>query len=199
VGGYTHNVSRSAPGLVPIFRSDSQLRLLGQLFLHPDQEQTIAELEHATGIPQQTISREVNRLLGARFLAGRRVGRLHFVKPDRANPYFPELSGLLLKALGPRSVLAEYLEGMDGVEEAYLFGSWARRYEGESGAPPGDIDVVIVGTPDVDKVFDVCRAAGVILGQEVNPVILTPEEWRARRSGFIRDVRRGPLVPVVAK
>jgi hypothetical protein len=53
--------------------------LLGQPFLHPDQEQTIADLETATGIPQQTLSREVNRQLAAGLLEGRRVGRLDLV------------------------------------------------------------------------------------------------------------------------
>jgi predicted nucleotidyltransferase len=196
VGGYTRCVSRSAPGLLPIFRSDSQLRLLGQLFLHPDLEQTIAELEAATAIPQQTVSREVDRLVRAGLLDDRRQGRMHFVRPNPANPYFPELSGLLLKALGPRSVLAERLEGLEGVDEAYLFGSWARRYEGEPGAPPGDIDVVIIGEPDVDEVYEACREAGAVLGQEVNPVILTQQEWRGRRSGFVREIRSGPLVTI---
>lgn len=192
-------MSQSAPGLLPIFRSGNQLRLLGQLFLHPDQEQTIADLEQAAGIPQQTVSREVNRLLAAGVLRGRRVGRLHFVRPNDANPYFPELAGLLLKALGPRTVLARHLSGIRGIAETYLFGSWARRYAGEPGAPPGDIDVLIIGEPDVDEVYNACRDAGAELGQEVNPVLLTADEWKARRSGFVRQVRSGPLVPVTAE
>jgi DNA-binding transcriptional ArsR family regulator len=84
----------------------------------PGQEQTIAELEAATSIPQQTVSREVERLLRAGLLDDRRQGRMHFVRPNPANPYFPELSGLLLKALGPRSVLAEQLEPLEGIDEA---------------------------------------------------------------------------------
>ena len=187
-------MSRSAPGLLPIFRSDSQLHLLAQLFLHPDRERTIGELVEATGIPQQTVSREVDRLLQAGLLIGRRVGRLHLVKPDRSNRYFPELSGLLLKALGPLPVLAQHLVELEGIDEAYIFGSWARRYLGEPGPPPGDIDVVVIGEPDVDAVYEACRVAGEILGQAVNPVILAAEEWAARRSGFVREVRSGSLV-----
>lgn len=187
-------MSRPAPGLTPIFRSDNQMRLLGQLFLHADQEQTIADLETATGIPQQTLSREVNRLLAAGLLEGRRVGRLHFVKPNLASPYYPELSGLLLKALGPLQVLSERLRRVAGIDDAYLFGSWARRYQGEAGPPPGDIDVAVVGNPDVDEIYEACNEASRVLGQEVNPVILTPEEWRSKRSGFIRQVRSGPLI-----
>jgi predicted nucleotidyltransferase len=172
------------------------MRLLGQLYLHPDWEQTIANLEQATGIPQQTVSREVNRLLAAGLVDGRRLGRLHLVKPNQASPYFPELFGLLLKALGPLSVLADRLADLAGIEKAYIFGSWARRYEGEPGAPPGDIDVVIIGEPDVDEAYEACRNAGAVLGQEVNAVLLTPEEWRRQGSGFIREVASGPLVLV---
>jgi DNA-binding transcriptional ArsR family regulator len=194
MSGYTYSMSRSAPGLIPIFRSHNQMRLLGQLFLHPEQEQTIAELEAATGIPQQTLSREVNRLLAAGLLEGRRVGRLHLVKPNHASPYYPELSTLLLKALGPVQSLSDHLRRVTGIDDAYLFGSWARRYRGEPGPPPGDIDVVVIGTPDVDDVYEACTAVSRLLRQEVNPVILTPDEWRSKRSGFIREVRSGPLV-----
>ena len=190
-------MSRSAPGLLPIFRSKGQMALLGQLFLHPDREQTLAELVEATGIPQQTVSREVARLVRAGLLVGRRVGRLHFVRPNEASQYFPELSGLLLKALGPRSLLAESLSKAEGVEAAYLFGSWARRYEGEPGSPPGDIDVVVIGEPDVDAIYEATGEVSRLVGQEVNPVVLTPAEWRSGRSGFVKEVRSGPLVPVV--
>ena len=172
------------------------MQLLARVFLDSDREQTIAELVEATGIPQQTVSREVDRLLQAGLLSGRRVGRMHFVKPNVSNRYFPELSGLLLKALGPLPVLAEGLAKLEGIDEAYLFGSWARRYRGETGPPPGDIDLVVVGAPDVDEVYEACRRAGSILGQEINVVILAPEDWRAQDSGFVRDVRSRPLVPV---
>ena len=151
-------MSQSAPGLIPIFGSEGQLRLLGRSSF--TRTGTLAELQQTTGITQQTVSREVNRLLDAGLLHGRRLGRLHLVKPSRASPYFPELSGLLLKALGPRSVLGERLAGVDGIEDAYIFGSWARRYEGEPGAPPGDIDVVIIGEPNVDAVYDSTSSAG---------------------------------------
>jgi hypothetical protein len=32
------------------------------------------------------------------------------------------------------------------------------------------------------------------LGQEVNPVVLTPAEWRSKRSGFVHELRKGTLV-----
>jgi len=124
------------------------------------------------------------------------TGCMHFITPDRTSPYFPELSALLLKVLGPRQVLTEALVTIGGIQAAYIFGSWARRYQGEPCAPPGDIDVVIIGEPDVDKVYEATHRASSELGQEVNAVFLTPAEWRARRTGFVRQIRSGPLVEV---
>ena len=41
---------------------------------------------------------------------------------------------------------------MAGVEAAYLFGSWAARYQGVEGQRPvGDIDLLVLGEPDRDE------------------------------------------------
>ena len=189
-------MSEAAPALVPIFRSQSQLRLLAHLFLHPDTEYTLSDLERTLRIPQQTVSREVGRLVRAGLLRSRAVGRAQVVRANETSPYFPDLAGLLLKALGPRPLLAEALVLVEGVTDAYLFGSWARRYTGQPGLPPGDIDVAVIGDPDVDEVFTAVGSAARALQQEVNPVIIPPREWAAAKSGFVREVRNGPLVPI---
>lgn len=172
------------------------MRLLGHLFLRPEVDYTIADLEHATGIPQQTLSRELARLVHAGLVRDRRQGRMHFVAANQASPYFPELAGLLLKALGPKEVLADELAGVSGIREAYIFGSWARRYDGIPGEPPRDVDVVVIGEPNVDEVYAACQRTARTISQEVNPVVLTPKEWKQKRSGFLREVDAGSLVQV---
>ncbi|MGQ0670645.1 MAG: MarR family transcriptional regulator [Actinomycetota bacterium] len=193
-GDIIRSVSESPPGLLPIFRSRHQLRLLGYLFVHAGSEFSIAELERRTGISQQTISREVDRLARAGLLSVRPAGRMRLVEADAGSPYFFELRALLLKVSGPAVVLAESLAGVTGIREAYLFGSWALRYQGELGPPPADVDVLVVGDADPDAVEAVCVDVGRRLRIEVNPVVLSDEEWRRSGSGFLRQLRRGPLV-----
>lgn len=191
-------MSESAPGLLPIFRSRHQLRLLGDLFVNAGSAPSIAELERRTGIPQQTISREVDRLSKAGLLKVRSLGRMKLVEANQDSTYFPELRALLLKAAGPAVVLGDRLRRIPGIDEAYVFGSWARRYEGEIGPPPADVDVMVVGDADPDAVEAACLQAGRRLGLEVNPVVLSGAEWRRSRSGFVRHVRKGPLVQVLS-
>ena len=173
------------------------MRLLGYLFLRPDVEHTIADLESSTGIPQQTLSRELARLIHAGLVRDRRQGRMHLVTANQGSPYFPELAGLLLKALGPKEVLADELAGVAGITEAYIFGSWARRYDGQAGDPPRDVDVIVIGEPDVDDVYAACQRTARTIGAEVNPVVLTPKEWKHKRSGFLRELHTASLVAVV--
>ncbi len=194
LGDIIRSVSESPPGLLPIFRSRQQLALLGYLFVHAGQAFSLAELERRTGVAQQTISREVDRLAKAGLLSVRPAGRMKLVEADAGSPYFPELRALLLKVSGPAVALAEGLKGIAGILEAYLFGSWARRYQGELGPPPADVDLLVVGDADPDVVEGACVEVGRRLGIEVNPVVLSDDEWRGSGSGFVRQLREGPLV-----
>jgi len=196
MGDIIQNVSESAPTLLPIFRSQSQLRLLGYMFVHTGSEISIGELERRTGIPQQTISREVDRLAQAGILAVRSLGRMRLVAANPDSPYFAELQGLLLKAAGPALLLSEALAEVRGIREAHIFGSWARRYHGEPGPAPADVDLVVVGDADPEAVETLSVEVGRRLGLEVNPVVLSEQEWDDADSGFLRQLHEGPLVQV---
>jgi len=194
MSSYIHNVSERRPTLLPLLRSENQLRLLTALLLAPERTWTITELARATGVPQPSASREVARLGEAGILrvGGSRNNRQVSAEVDSA--IFPELQSLLLKTVGPKPVLETCLSEVAGIESAFIYGSWARRYEGEAGAPPGDIDLLVVGTPQVDAVYDVAEKAAAQLSREVNPTVLTRYEWEASSEGFIEQLRRSPLV-----
>jgi DNA-binding transcriptional ArsR family regulator len=179
-----------------LFRSAHQLRLLGELFVRADEPKSIAELSQATGIPQATVSREVARLEEAGVLHTTTRGRLRLVEANDRLPYYSELRSLLLKTIGPAAVLRDRLGAVAGIEEAYIFGSWAARYHGEQGPPPNDIDLLVLGALDLDELYAACRQAEAELRLDVNPVVRTTGEWRRRDRGFLDAVRRGPLVAV---
>lgn len=191
--GIIHNVNRRSATIVPIFRSKHQMEILGHLFLRPERRLSISQIARETRVSQPTVSREVNRLGRAGILTSETVGRTRLVRPNLDSPYFVELQSLLLKTLGPAPLLSERLEKLSGVREAYIFGSWARRYSGEVGTPPADIDVAVIGDPPVDAVDQACRVVEKRIGIEVNPVVIAPREWSSGSSGFIRQVKKGAL------
>jgi len=183
-----------APPLLPFFRSETQARILATLFSGVNGGRSLVELARLSGSATPTVHHEVERLERAGVVVSERIGNVRLVRPNVNLPYYEELRMLLLKTYGPVAVLTGMLQGVSGIERAYIFGSWARRYQGEQGPLPGDIDLLVVGDPDSDDVYDVCRRAEQLLGSAVNPSILTASEWERPRTGFVQAVKQRPRV-----
>jgi predicted nucleotidyltransferase len=189
----------ASPPLLPIFRSRQQAELLALLLDDPDLEIGLTELAAVLDIPYPSVHREVNRAESAGLLITRRVGRTRLVRANSASPYFDGLRQVLTRAFGPPAVLAEALAGVDAVEAAYLFGSWAARYEGMEGERPvGDIDLLVLGDPDRDELYARIEGASLRLGREVQ-VTIRAAGWLTNGEGAFHDtIVNRPLEPVLA-
>ncbi len=187
-------VSTAPPRLAPIFRSDTQLQILGATYLEPERRFSIRELVKRSGRPQPTVAREVDRLaeaglLGTELRSGRRS-----VWASTTSPIFDELHSILLKTLGPKTVLETQLRGLPGVDRALIYGSWARRYHGDPGPLPQDVDLMIIGTADVAEIRAEADSASRKLGRDVNATVLTASEWDESPSAFAAHLGSEPLV-----
>ncbi|MEU5263055.1 ArsR family transcriptional regulator [Amycolatopsis sp. NPDC021455] len=189
---------KASPSLLPLLRSRMQGELLALVLLHPEREYSITELAEACAVTPTAVLREVERLVAGGILEDRRVGRSRLVKARTDTPLYRPLSEVLAVTFGPMPLLAEALSGLAGVREAYIYGSWAARYSGEPGPPPGDVDVLVVGSPDPDALFDLAEGVSRRLGREVNVHRISPSSWAASSSTdpFLTSVRERPLIPL---
>lgn len=187
-------MSTRRPRLAPIFRSDTQLQILGATYLEPERRFTIPELVERSSRPQPTVAREVERLTEAGLLESELRSGRRTVWAAATSPIFDELRSLLIKTVGPKAVLEDRFRGMRGVERAFIYGSWASRHHGEPGPQPRDIDLLVIGSANVTDVRTEADIATGTLGRDVNVAVLTPAEWDRAASGFIEHVKSGPLV-----
>jgi len=189
-------VSTAPPRLAPIFRSETQLQVLGATYLEPERHFTIPELVERSCRPQPTVAREVDRLTEAGLLQSELRGGRRSVWANTTFPIFDELHSILLKTIGPKAVLEQQLRGLGGVDQALIYGSWARRYHGEPGPLPQDVDLMVIGHADVGEVRSEADVASRRLGRDVNVTVLTPEEWERGGTGFLTHLKSQPLVPL---
>ena len=184
-----------SPSLLPILRSRMQGELLALVLLHPEREYGITELATDFGVTPTAVLREVARLVDGGILTDRRVGRSRLVRARTDTPLYRPLSDLMAVSFGPAPVLTDALAGLEGVQQAYIYGSWAARYNGEPGSPPADVDVLVVGAPDADTLFDLAEEASRRLRREVNVHRVSVEAWEAGTDDpFLTSVRERPLV-----
>ena len=192
--------TRSAPSLLPILRSRQQGEVLTFLLCDPERETSMSKLAHRVGVPLSSVHREVERAEAAGIITSRRLGNTRFVRADTESPYYDSLSDLMVKAFGPPHVLAETLEGVDGIDAAYVFGSWAARLHGVAGKRPvNDIDVLVLGEPDRAELYEALSGVEGRLGRPVNVVIRDAEWLRDGSGGFHATVTERPVVAIEIK
>lgn len=184
--------------LMPLLRSQLLGELLAWISLHPEVSYSVTELAQRLGVSASTVSREADRLVDAGLVREVRRGNLRLLQFESGNPLARALTELMALTYGPAPVLAELLPAVDGVAEAYIFGSWAARYAGEAGPPPRDVDVLVVGDADDDELADVASKAERLLGREVNVHRVSSSAWHSDADDpFLTSVRSRPRHAIV--
>lgn len=185
-----------SPPLLPLLRSRHQAEILTLVLLSPEHEWSLTELATRVGSSVATAQREVTRAEQTGVVTSRRLGNTRLVTSAQS-PLTEPLTELLLRSFGPRHVIADELSGLAGIDHAMIFGSWAARYVGERGRAPADIDLLIIGTPDRDALFDATERASARLAREVNVTLRSYQWWLSGNDGFHTEVTSRPLVTVI--
>lgn len=184
-----------APSLLPLFRSEMQVRLLALLLLQPERSWTLQELAATLGAPQSSVHRELNRAEMAGIIRRDSGARPHHFRAATDEPLHEPLAALLRRSVGVEEQLRMALERSD-VQAAVIYGSWA----GESRRPDSDIDVLVVGDADLRELRRRVRPVGKTAGRTVDLTVLAADEFLrlvADRSSFARRVLEGPRTPLV--
>jgi predicted nucleotidyltransferase len=192
-------VKKSGLSLAPILRSDTQGRILAQLLIDPTRELSVSDLARRTGASVATVTRELERAEAARVISSRRIGNARVARANTSHLLYEPLSRLITATYGPPAVIAEGFAKLPGVDEVYLFGSWAARYERQPGSAPNDIDVLVVGRPDRNQVYEAAEEAERRLAYPVQVVFRTPEQWADESDPFIAEVKSRPLLPILSR
>lgn len=186
----------ATPSLLPILRSRQQGEILTAVLGDPESEVSLASLAERLRLPYPSVHREIERAEQAGLVLSRRLGNLRLVRANPDSPYYAGLSDVLLKAFGPPAVIGAELQGVAGIDQALIFGSWAARYHEHQGPRPvGEIDLLILGEPDRDALYDATARASARLGREIQVTIRKPG-WLTAGSGTFHDTVTGR--PVVA-
>ena len=187
--------SGSSP-LLPLLRSRVQGDLLALLYLHPNRDYSLTEAAALIGASVKTVHTEASRLIAAGFIRDSRRGNVRLLRAVTDTPVSRPLTDLLAVTYGPLPVLNDLLADVEGITQAFIYGSWAARYLGEPGPVPGDVDVLVVGTADPDDLDEIGRAAQSRLGRPVDIRRIRPAAWASPDPAdpFLASVRERPLV-----
>lgn len=179
-------------GLSDVLASPALARLLLQFALHGDEPRHVRALQRRSGLSMSSLHRELRRLesrgLVERVADGARV---HY-RAVESHPGWAALRHLIREFAHPAEVVEEALAGMEGIEAAFVFGSFARGdARGDS-----DVDVLVVGDADAQaRLGREAAEASLLLGRPVEIRAYTRERLERQMnagSAVLRRILAGP-------
>ena len=93
----------------------------------------------------------------------------------------------LILSPGAAQLIAKALREIEGIEDAYLYGSFARNHRDAA----SDIDVLVMGAPDGQALANAVGKLERRLGREINYTVMTKREFRlhrARKDAFLESI-----------
>jgi len=196
VVSYVTSVRTEKPALSPLLRSDTQGLILAQLFMNPDDGFSISDLARFAKTSVPTAMREVDRLLDARLVTSRTFGRAHLIQVNKQHELHDAVRKIIAFSYGPAAIMPAALYGIDGIEQAFLFGPWAARLTRQLGPDPHEVDLLLVGY--VNRI-EASRAAARVEGyleRAVNVQFVSSAEWQKGENDFVIQVKSKPLLEI---
>lgn len=181
--------------IFPLFRNSEMVKAVYHLYLN-EQEYSLTELAQATGCTKAALSARIGPAVRIGIITSRKVGRNTLLSANKESLFYQPLLTLIELTHGPSAILGQELAGLEGIEKAYVYGSWAARISGEPGHNPRDIDVLIIGQPDNLNLISACQKAAERLHREVNPKTVSKQDWENLQSDFLKAISQRPLVEI---
>src|SRR5579885_892792 len=177
-------------------RSKARQRLLAYYFANPTAKLHLRDLAERLNIDPSNLSKELGRLEREGLFRSEISGRQKYFQLNREYPLFAEVRSIVSNTVGASSLIAQSLKKIEGIEEAYLYGSFASNQQDAA----SDIDVLVIGTPRDEVLAEAVRKIERQLGREVSYTVLSRKEFESRRSrkdAFLENVWHNKRVSLI--
>src|SRR6266481_366500 len=168
-------------------RSKARQRLLAYYFTNPTARHHLRDLAARLSIDPSNLSKELRRLEREGLFRSEISGRQKYFQLNHEYPLFDEVRGIVGKTIGAAAMIRASLQKIEGIDEAYLYGSFAKNQQDTA----SDIDVLVIGTPPGEAVAEAVRKLERQLGREISYTVLTRKEFgtrRTRKDAFLENV-----------
>jgi uncharacterized protein len=185
-----YGLTEQMTSLVDIVSSRVKAELLRLLFGLARSELHLRELARQSGLALGTVQQELRRLARVGLVIARKDGNRAYYRANPEHPVYRDLCSLVLKTDGLVGVLEPAFKTPD-VAIAFVFGSVARH---ETGAV-SDIDLMVIGSVGLRRLSALLSGMTGRLGREINPHVLSVEEFSERKKQgdhFVTSVLNAP-------
>lgn len=184
--------------LAELFSSRVRAVVLALLLARPHLRFSLTDLSRRLGLPVSSLQHECYKLTRMGVLRDERVGNTRLYRPNLAWPLLEPLTALTVRALSLPVALGAAIEGVPGLELAWL--------SGDDSSPAEPVFLLLVGEMSVEAIDGVFARSRVALdpiegSRRVELAYFRSRDWQARVetvdpfAASLREHRRLELFP----
>lgn len=168
-------------------------RILAFFFLNNKRRVYLTKLGESLNIDKGNLSRYLSYLVKEGILKVEEEGRQKYFSLNSSYRFLSALKKMAVDEIGPEYLLKKRLAKLPGLENAYIFGSYAAGHFNDR----SDIDLLLIGS---HSPLDVYRELGILerdLDREINVVDYSRAEYEQKikeKDGFLAKVMVSPKI-----
>jgi predicted nucleotidyltransferase len=171
-------------------------KVLNYFFVNPQESLYVNELARKLFLDKRNLVKKIRELEKEGLLISRQRGNLKLYSINNKFPLYKEYRNIILKTLGLEEKLRNILKGVNGIEQAYIYGSYAdNKMDAHS-----DIDLLVIGKHSVIALQKKISPLQQELDREINVVNMDGSEFIRRRKNkdpFIANILKNKLVVII--
>ena len=181
--------------LAQILSSRVRAGVFHHLFGLEETEAHVREIARRSECSEASLRQEMRKLKRLGLVDARRSGNRVYFRANLNHPLYHDIHQLVIKTVGLVDILSEAIAKAD-IFVAFVFGSIAQAKE----VAHSDVDLMVIGRIGFRKLTSLLSGVSGKIGREINPHVMTKDEYRDRvkaEDHFVKNVLAGPKLFIV--
>ena len=176
----------------------NRAELLRLFLTNPDQSFYIQEIGRILGKKPGIFQRTLNNMEKEGILVSEYKANSRYFKANKDYHLYKELKSIVFKTVGVVGSVKDVLKKVSNVNCAFIYGSYAKAKENYL----SDIDLVIIGKPDEDKLIKEFDSLEEQLKREINYKLYALNEFKneaRKKEPFILEILRDKKIMIIGE
>lgn len=177
-------------------KSKIAIKILNYFLLNPEKKRYINELALLLSEDPKNVYRKLQDLEKEGILKSEFLGKQRYFYLNKNYPLLNEYKAIFFKKSGFEQKLKGALKKIKGINEAYLFGSYAKNKMDNN----SDLDLLVIGSHSLIDVQKLIIKFQKEIGREINVINLSNEEFKKKKKNnnpFIKNIFSNKIIKLV--
>ena len=178
--------------LQQILGSHARAEILKMLFTQDHKTIHLREFSRKAALSAPVLQRELRQMARLGLISAEKDGNRVNFSANTSHPLYPVLCDLVLKTEGAVGLLKKAFADCSA-DFVFIFGSVAKKTAGKG----SDIDLFVIGDCGLREITGRIHQTAAQIGQEVNPYVISREDFLNRLHGndhFLREIVGTPKI-----